>query len=100
MLKLAWENCEHDLLTHLENEEWVQVPYEKKQRILRDLGNPENMEAYLRYSPGCDMINFKIYRPDGLTKMSKFTTWVLIPGISAKIVRNGRNQKSDGRKSE
>ena len=99
MLKLAWEDLGHDLLIHLENEEWVQIPYDKKQRILEDLRNPENMETYLRYSPGCDMVNFKIYRPDGLTRMSKFSTWVLIPGTSAKIHQCTRNQKSDGRKS-
>ena len=85
MLKLQWNDLNHEIIAFLENEEWVLVPRDKKQRVLEDLRNPENMEAVLRYSPGCDMINFKIYRPDGLTKMSKFTTWVFIPGVSKEL---------------
>ena len=97
MLKISWADLNHEIISYLENEEWVLVPSNKKQRVLLDLRNPENMEAVLRYKPGCDMINFKIYRPDGLTKMSKFTTWVLIPGISKEI---STLQSSDGRKSD
>ena len=96
MLKILWSDLNHEIISSLENEEWVQVPYEKKQQVLQDLRNPENMETVLRYNPGYDMINFKIYRPDGLTKMAKFTMWALIPGISEKIAIF---QKSDGRKS-
>ena len=96
MLKISWADLNQEIISYLENEEWVLVPNDKKQRVLSDLRNPENMEAVLRYNPGCDMINLKIYRPDGLTKMSKFTTWVFIPGISSEI---SSSQSSDGRKS-
>ena len=97
MLKVYWTELLPEIIAYLENEEWILVPSDKKQKIWMDLRNPENLETYIKYSPGCDMINFKIYRPDGLTKMSKFTTWVFIPGISAKL---STLQSSVGRKSE
>ena len=97
MHKLYWSEMSTQLLSFIETEEWVQVPMEKKQKILEDLRDPTNMLGMLRFRPGCDMISFKIYRPDGLTKMAKFTTWVFIPGISELIAKES---EIGGRKSE
>ena len=85
MIKIDWAALKTDVTDFIETEEWVQVPDNKKQQMLLDLKDPENMETTLRYSPGCDMIMFKIYRPNGLTKMNKLVRWVFIPGVAKRL---------------
>ena len=92
----TWSDLPNQISNYIETEEWVQVPQEKRQQVLEDLQDPKNMVTLFRFRPGCDMVNFKIYRPDGLTKMAKFNFWVFIPGISDLI----KQSDIDGRKSE
>ena len=96
MESCAWSDLPAQITNYIETEEWVQVPREKRQQVLEDLRDPKNMVTLFRFCSGCDMVNFKIYRPNGLTKMVKFKFWVFIPGISDLIQENGLG----GRKSD
>ena len=96
MESYAWSDLSAQITNYIETEEWVQIPREKRQQVLEDLRDPKNMVTLFRFRPGCDMVNFKIYRPEGLTKMAKFKFWVFIPGISDLIKENGIG----GRKSD
>ena len=88
MNKIYWADISAEVLAFLENEEWVQITQERKSEMLADLRNPENMLAYLRYSKGHDFVNFKIYRPDGINKMAKYSKWVFIPGVAEIIEKD------------
>ena len=93
---IAWSDLAIEIRNYIETEEWVQVKQNKRQQVLEDLRDPKNMVTLLRFRPGHDMINLKVYRPDGLTKMTTFKLWVFIPGISDLI----RKFHADGRKSD
>ena len=90
MHKIYWGDLKAEVLDFIETEEWVQITQERKNEMLVDLKNPENMLAYLRYSSGHDFVNFKIYRPDGIDKMAKYSKWVFIPGICEVIEKAQR----------
>lgn len=88
MNQLRWTDLSPTAVSFIENEDWVNITEEKKSEMLFDLRHPENMVTIVRYATGHDMINFKIYRPNGLTKMQKFGKWIFIPGI-AEILDKG-----------
>ena len=96
MLVRHWKNLHGNIKNFIETEEWVGIPEEKRQRMLSDLKDPENMQTTLQYSKGCDMIKLKIYRPDGPTVMNKMVKWVFILGISEILdqhpIRNRENE--------
>lgn len=85
MNQLRWDDLSPQVVSHMENEDWVNITNEKKSEMLGDLRHPENMVAIVRFVPGHDMINFKIYRPNGLTRMQKFAKWIFIPGIAEHL---------------
>ena len=85
-----WKNLAPEITDFIETEEWVGIPENKRQQMLSDLKDPENMEATLHFSPGCDMIKFKIYRPNGPTQMNKMAKWVFILGIADRLKQYGR----------
>lgn len=90
MLVRHWKNLAPEITDFIETEEWVGIPENKRQQMLSDLKDPENMEATLLFSPGCDMIKFKIYRPNGPTQMNKMVKWVFILGIADILKQYGR----------
>ena len=90
MNKIYWGDLQAEALAFIENEEWVTITRERKIEMLEDLRNPENMLVYLRYSRGHDFVKFKIYRPDGLNKMAKYTKWVFIPGVAEALEKGQR----------
>ena len=69
MLIYHWNHLPENITNLVETEEWVGIPENKKQQMLSDLKDPENMETTLHYSKGCDMIKLKVYRPNGPTVM-------------------------------
>ena len=92
MLVRHWNKLSSEITDFIETEEWVGIPENKKQQMLLDLKDPGNMEATLHFSPGCDMIKFKIYRPNGPTQMHKMAKWVFIMGIADQLKQHGRPQ--------
>ena len=90
MLVRHWNKLDPVITDFIETEEWVGIPENKKQEMLFDLKDPENMETTLHFSPGCDMIKLKIYRPNGPTQMNKMAKWVFILGISDQLKKHGR----------
>ena len=90
MLVRHWKHLQPQVTDFIETEEWVGIPENKRQQMLSDLKDPENMETTLHFSPGCDMIKLKIYRPDGPTSMKKLLKWVFILGISDILKQHSR----------
>ena len=89
MAKILWEKIPNQVKTFIETEEWVQVPEKTKQQMLSDVNHPENMEVILRYAKDSDMVKIRIYRPKGVSNMTKFTKWILIPGIAEVLKSAG-----------
>lgn len=85
MLIFHWNHLPEEITDFVATEEWVGIPENKRQQMLSDLKDPENMETTLHYAKGCDMIKLKVYRPQGPTVMNKFVKWIFIMGIGEKI---------------
>ena len=98
MLIFHWNHLPEEIKDFVATEEWVGIPENKKQQMLSDLKDPENMETTLHYSKGCDMIKLKVYRPNGPTVMKKFVKWVFILGISEELDKWEKSQLKSDRK--
>ena len=99
MLIYHWKHLSEEIQNLVETEEWVGIPERKKQQMLSDLKDPENMETTLHYSRGCDMIKLKVYRPKGPTVMNKFVKWIFILGIGDAIDKWEKSQSKSDKKS-
>ena len=93
MLVRHWTKLPENITDFVKTEEWVGIPDRKKQQMLLDLEDPSNMEETLHYSPGCDMIKIKIYRPESPTKMLKLVKWVFILGVAERLRQSEEQQK-------
>ena len=86
-----WSKLDENTANFVKTEEWVGVPDRKKQQMLLDLEDPRNMETTLHFTPGCDMIKIKLYRPESPTKMLKLVKWVLILGVADRLRQSDNN---------
>ena len=86
-----WSKLDENTVNFVKTEEWVGVPDRKKQQMLLDLEDPRNMETTLHFTPGCDMIKIKLYRPESPTKMLKLAKWVLILGVADRLRQSDNN---------
>ena len=91
MIVYVWDELSQEAINFIRIEEWVGVPDRKKQQMLLDLEDPRNMETTLHFTPGCDMIKIKLYRPESPTKMLKLVKWVLILGVADRLRQSDNN---------